>query len=185
MTKLLAVCALTMLSIAAWATGIDDISNFRQYSDNFASSGQPTERQLQLLQEDGFERVVYIAYSDHRNSLKNEDRLVKKLGMEYLHIPVEWERPTKSDFYLFAGALQKAPDKKTLLHCQVNFRASAFSFLYRVIYEGVPLAQAKADMNTVWTPNETWKALIFDLLEENGIAHQCDGCDWSAKEMQH
>ena len=175
----------SLLATSALGAGLEDISNFRQYSDGFASSGQPSKRELEQLQEAGFERIVYIAYSDHRNSLENEDRLVKKLGMEYVHIPVEWEQPTKSDFYLFAGAMQRASDKKTLLHCQVNFRASAFSFLYRVIYEDVPVAEAKADMNSVWTPNETWKALIFEVLAENGISHQCDGCDWTVKEMQH
>ena len=174
-----------LLATSASGADLEDISNFRQYSDAFASSGQPSKRELEQLQEAGFERIVYIAYSDHRNSLDNEDRLVKKLGVEYVHIPVEWEQPTGSDFYLFAGAMQRAPDKKTLLHCQVNFRASAFSFLYRVIYEDVPVAQAKADMNSVWTPNDTWKALIFEVLSENGISPDCDGCDWTVKEMQH
>lgn len=155
------------------------ISNFREYSDSFASSGQPNEMQLAALAAAGYERVVYIAWSDHLNSLEHEDRLVRDLGMEYLHIPVAWDAPTASDFYLFAGAMQRAPQRRTLLHCQVNFRASAFSFLYRVIYDKVPIADAKADMNSVWTPNETWRALIFEVLEDNGIEPQCDGCDWS------
>lgn len=156
------------------------ITNYREYSAVFSSSGQPDAGQLAVVRDAGFERVVYIAYSDHENSLANEDRIVKKLGMEYVHIPVEWDAPTSSDFELFAGAMQRAPGKKTLLHCQVNYRASAFGFLYRVIHEGVPLAAAKADMNTVWTPNETWRDLIFDVLKKNGVSPDCDGCDWSA-----
>ena len=100
--------------------------------------------------------------------------------MEYVHIPVEWDAPTVSDFNLFAGAMQMAPNKKTLLHCQVNYRASAFSFLYRVIHEGVAVGEAKADMNSVWTPNDTWRELIVQVLSENGISPDCDGCDWSS-----
>ena len=98
--------------------------------------------------------------------------------MEYLHIPVDWEAPTASDFYLFAGAMQRSPGKKTLLHCQANYRASAFSFLYRVLYEGVPMATAKRDMDSVWTPNQTWRELIFAVLEENGVSPHCEGCVW-------
>lgn len=159
---------------------VNEINNYRDYSEAFASSGQPSETQLDELARAGFQRVVYIAYSDQEKSLNNEDRLVKKLGMEYVHIPVEWSMPTKSDFYMFAGAMQRSPAKKTLLHCQVNYRASAFAFLYRVLYDDVSVAEAKQDMNTVWTPNETWRDLIFQVLEENSVSPNCDGCDWTA-----
>lgn len=172
-------CAIVTMAPVANAAELADISNFRQYSDTFASSGQPSEEQLAVVAAAGFERIVYIAWTDHRNSLEHEDRIVRNLGMEYLHIPVDWEAPTVSDFYLFAGAMQRAPQRKTLLHCQVNFRASAFGFLYRVIHEGVPLAEAKADMNSVWTPDETWRDLIFAVLADNGISPNCSGCDWS------
>ena len=86
-----------------------------------------------------------------------------------------------SDFlwvYLFAGAMQRSPGKKTLLHCQANYRASAFSFLYRVLYEGVPMATAKKDLDSVWTPNQTWRELIFTVLKENDVSPHCDGCVW-------
>ena len=158
------------------------IVNFRAYSAQFASSGQPTVDQLALLRDAGFERVVYIAFSDHDNSLPSEDRLVKELGLEYVHIPIEWSAPTVDDFNLFAGAMQQSSTKKTLLHCQVNYRASAFSFLYRVIYNDVPVAAAMADMNSVWTPNETWRDLIFEVLRANGVSPDCDGCDWSVND---
>ena len=175
-TILLAVLA-TLASPAQGAT-LADISNYREYSDTFASSGQPTAAELELLRAAGFERVVYIAWTNHENSLPHEDRLVKALGMQYLHIPVDWQAPTPADFHLFAGAMQRAPDAKTLLHCQVNYRASAFSFLYRVIYDGVPVAEAKRDLNSVWTPNDTWRQLIFSVLDDAGISPHCDGCDW-------
>ena len=35
-----------------------DISNFRQYSATFASSGQPTKDQFSAIAENGFERIV-------------------------------------------------------------------------------------------------------------------------------
>lgn len=172
--------ALVILFAAGSAQAdVKDINNFRQYSESFASSGQPSEQQLREAAEAGFERIVYIAYSDQDKSLANQDRLVKKLGMEYIHIPVEWSMPTKNDFYLFAGAMQRSSDKKTLLHCQLNYRASAFGFLYRVLYEDVPVARAKHDMNSVWIPNETWRDLIFEVLEENNVSPECDGCDWT------
>lgn len=176
-----AMAALAAILVAAVAPAEESggITNFVEYSDRFASSGQPTAAQLTELERQGYERVVYIAWTDNESSLDGEDRLVKSLGMEYLHIPVEWTEPTASDFYLFAGAMQRAPEKKTLLHCQANYRASAFSFLYRVLYEDVPVAEAKRDLNEIWSPNETWRDFIFSVLEEHGISPHCDGCDWT------
>jgi len=78
--------------------------------------------------------------------------------------------------------MQRESDRKTLLHCQANFRASAFGMLYRVLYEGVSVADAKADMNTIWQPNETWKKLIFDVLADNDVSADCEGCDWTIEE---
>lgn len=157
----------------------EDILNYREYSPLFASAGQPTPVQLEALRDRGFERVIYIAFSNNPNALANEDQLVKALGMDYLHIPVDWIKPTARDFYTFADAMQRDTQMKTLLHCQINARATVFSFLYRVIYEGTSVAEAKADMNTVWKPNEVWRDLIFAILEENGKSAECDTCDWS------
>ena len=131
-----------------------------------------------MLKEEGFERVVYIAFSNSGNAFADEDVVVKELGMDYVHIPVIWDQPSAADFYAFAGVMQRAPERRTLLHCQINYRATAFSFLYRVLYEDIPVGQAKADMNTVWQPNETWRKLIFEILEENGKSPHCDGCSW-------
>ena len=160
-----------------------DISNFRQYSATFASSGQPTKDQFSAIAENGFERIVYIAFTNNTNALPDADQVVKGLGMEYMHIPVTWDNPLSSDFYAFADSLRRDTDKKTLLHCQVNARATAFSFLYRVIYEGVDIAEAKADMNTVWQPNETWRDFIVAVLVENGMSPECEDCDWTPSQM--
>lgn len=160
------------------ASELSDISNYREYSPTFSSSGQPTKEQLETLRDEGFERIVYIAFSNSGEAFADEDVIVKELGMDYVHIPVIWDNPTAADFYAFAGSMQRAAERRTLLHCQVNYRASAFSFLYRVLYENVPVAEAKDDMNSVWEPNDTWQELIFEILEENGISPYCDGCSW-------
>ena len=156
-----------------------EITNFRQYSSTFASSGQPSREQFSTIAENGFERIVYIAFTNNQNALPDADLVVKGLGMEYMQVPVDFNNPLPSDFYAFADSMRRDTDKKTLLHCQVNARATAFSFLYRVIYADVPVARAKADMNTVWQPNEVWRDFIFTVLAENDISPDCEDCDWT------
>lgn len=159
------------------------IYNYLEYSNRFASSGQPTADQLKEQKAAGVERIIYIAFSDHERSLANEDRIAKELGINYLQLPVNWKSPQKRDYYLFAQAMLLEPESKTLLHCQANLRASAFALLYRVLEQQVPLAQAKADMNTVWVPNTVWTQFILDVLKENNVSSACESCDWTPSEI--
>jgi protein tyrosine phosphatase (PTP) superfamily phosphohydrolase (DUF442 family) len=173
---------LLLLPMLATSAELAEIRNYKAYSPDFASAGQPTEAQLQAVSDAGFDQVVYIAMSNSRSAVDGEDVIVKELGMDYVHIPVIWDAPTMADFYAFASIMRREPDAKTLLHCAANYRASAFAFLYRVIYEDVSVAVAKADMNEIWSPNETWRNLIFEVLADNGISPDCDGCDWSSED---
>jgi protein tyrosine phosphatase (PTP) superfamily phosphohydrolase (DUF442 family) len=169
----------TALAVEDPPAELEGITNFRQYSATFASAGQPTADQLQAIADQGFERIVYIAFTNNTNALPDEDQIVKGLGMEYMQVPVDFSNPLPDDFYAFADSMQRNTGKKTLLHCQVNARATAFSFLYRVLYEDVPLAEAKEDMNTVWQPNEVWRDFIFEVMAQNDKDPNCEGCDWT------
>lgn len=174
-----AIASLLLFAIGSEAQVVDEIRNFRSYSDVFASAGQPDQAQLAGLKEAGFERVIYIALSTSSGALAHEDKLVKELGMEYVHIPVAWSSPLPSDFTAFVALMTSDSQKKTLLHCQANFRASAFAFLYRVIYLGESIEAAKADMDSVWKPDLVWRDFIFATLRGASISPDCAVCDWT------
>ena len=74
-----------------------EIVNFRQYSATFASAGQPTREQFQTIADNGFERVVYIAFTNNPNALADADQVVKGLGMEYM--PVSYTHLTLPTIY--------------------------------------------------------------------------------------
>lgn len=178
MPRLLLTAVALLISIEAGAAEPLPV-NFIEYQKGFASSGQPTAAQLGTLAEAGFERIIYLAFSDHKGSLEGLDRHAETAGLEFVQIPVVWDAPSASDYQLFSAVMQASQDRSTLVHCQVNYRASAFSFLHRVITLGVPVAEAKADMNRIWTPTAEWNAFLFKVLEAHDIDAQCDGCDWT------
>lgn len=168
--KILVLAAVFMgLACTVQAAELSEIKNYVEYSPTFSSAGQPNIEQLELLKDEGFERVVYIAFSNSKGAIANEDQVVKELGMDYVQVPVVWDTPLKSDFYAFAGAMKHEPEKKTLLHCQANYRASAFAFLYRVLYKDVPASEAREDMLSIWEPDGAWETLVQEILDENGI----------------
>ena len=181
---LLAGLYLVFASFPLAADELSGIDNYRQYSPNFSSSGQPSAEQLKALSEAGFKRVIYIAFSDNKTAIESEDRVVKSLGMDYLHIPVDFDRPTIEDFEDFAAVLNRDKNVRTLLHCQINLRASAFSFLYRVIYGGVSMPLAKSDLDAIWQPDKVWYQFIVEVLKKHGLSQECDGCDWGTNEFK-
>ncbi len=154
-----------------------DIINYMAYSESLASSGQPTPAQLEAQAAAGVQRVVYLAFADHDTSLLNEDRIVRSLGMQFVQVPVLWERPSVADFRAFAALMQEASERRTLVHCQVNWRASSFSFLYRVIFNDVPMDDAVMDLTSIWTPVEHWRRFIVEVLATYGMAPDCEFCD--------
>jgi protein tyrosine phosphatase (PTP) superfamily phosphohydrolase (DUF442 family) len=178
-------CLMLMICNLATAAGVNEISNYHQYSPQFSSSGQPTASQLETVAEEGFKRVIYLAFSDNHTAIENEDRTVKKLGMDYVHIPVDFDNPTVEDFEDFSAVMNRDRNIRTLLHCQINLRASTFSFLYRVIYADVPIAQAKEDLDAIWQPDKVWYKFLVDVLEQHGISHECDECDWAENEFNN
>jgi len=162
---------------------LTDIANYHEYSPQFSSSGQPTAEQLETVSKAGFKRVIYLAFTDNHTAIKTEDRLVKTLNMDYTHIPVDFDNPTLQDFEDFAAIMNRDKQQRTLLHCQINLRASTFSFLYRVIYGGVPVTKAKLDLDAIWIPDEVWYKFIVDVLKQHGLSHKCSECDWAENEI--
>ena len=66
----LLLSALSCISIYSFALeevdpALAEITNFRQYSSSFASAGQPTREQFQSIVDNGFERIVYIAFTNN------------------------------------------------------------------------------------------------------------------------
>ena len=185
MDKFIFLVALLTLQVflPVSAASLAEISNYRSYSETFSSSGQPDVEQLKAVAGTGVKRVIYLAFTDNETAIEHEDSTVKKLGMQYVHIPVDFMAPTLNDFQLFVKVMEQAPEMNTLLHCQVNFRASTFSLLYRVIYLDVPILEAKEAFDSVWVPNEVWFKFIQSVLAHYNIDYACEGCDWGVNEF--
>lgn len=159
------------LDIAEASRGDASLSllNEIRYSPKLTTAGQPSEEQLHAVADAGFQRVIFLAFNDHHDALTNEDRIVRTAGLSFLHIPVAWDAPTLNDFDNFAAVMLTS--EKTLVHCEVNFRASVFGFLYQVIYRGTPQEEAFSLLTSIWIPNETWEAYIISVLADKGIEY--------------
>ena len=110
-----------------------------------------------------------LAPPTNQGAVADEGKLVAEDGPTYVNIPVSWQQPTYEDFELFSAVMNGARDRKVLVHCQLNMRASAFTFLYRVVHEGVPPEEAMKALRAVWIPRDQWATFTADVLARNNI----------------
>ena len=142
------------------------IYHFLQLNENLASSGMPTAEQMKEAAEAGVQLVINLALTTSQGALENEDKLVESLGMKYIHIPVEWDNPTRQNLEDFFAAMREHRDNKVLVHCQANYRVTAFVTLYRILREGWDRDEAFAVMNRMWNPEDfpVWQKFIDENL---------------------
>ena len=147
---------------------ITDIFNFLSINLSLSTSGQPTEAQLSSLADQGYEVIINLALqNDPRYSLPDETGLVTSLGMQYIHIPVQFDSPTELDLELFFNAMENSRDKKVHLHCAANMRVTAFLGLYYLIKQKRTEEEAFAPMRSIWEPDEVWSSFISSMITKH------------------
>jgi protein tyrosine phosphatase (PTP) superfamily phosphohydrolase (DUF442 family) len=145
---------------AAMTDPLAGIYNYRRLGDRLATSGQPSEEELALIAEAGFEVVINLGLADTEYALPDERGCVERLGMDYLHIPVLWEAPRAADLDRFIPAMRSLDGRRVFAHCAANKRVSTFIALYRIAALGWPREPALAEIHTVWEPNPIWQRFI-------------------------
>lgn len=145
---------------------IENIYNFLQISNLIATSGQPTEKQFSAIKNSGYRVIINLALTDSPRAISNEKQIVDSLGIEYIHIPVVWEKPKIADFSQFESVMRVNSDKKVFVHCIANKRVSAFMYLFRYFHQGINKEDAKQDLYQIWIPNDIWQHFIDEVLEK-------------------
>ena len=59
------------------------------YSRSLTTSGQPTEGEMALIASAGFDRVIFLAFTNLPKAVAHEDDIVRDQGLQFIHIPVE------------------------------------------------------------------------------------------------
>jgi hypothetical protein len=129
---------------------LEDIYNFLPLTETLLSSGMPTADQMAEVSKSGVELVTF-------------------LGMKYIGIPVEWEKPTRQNLDDFMDAMDANKENKILVHCQANYRATGFITLYRILRLGWDPKEAFKDLRRIWNLEDypIWKKFMEENLIKN------------------
>jgi len=136
------------------------IYNWRRLDNRITTSGQPTEKQLADIHALGVRHIVNLGLHTHERALPDEAASVSRLGMTYIHIPVDFQNPTDEDFDQFCVVMEQLKDVPVHVHCIANARVSAFFYRYRRDVLGMDETRARAEMEAVWQPNAIWAAFV-------------------------
>jgi len=142
-----------------------DIFNYLELGSGLGTAGQPEPSQFAEIKAAGYEIIINLVPPVSPDFLPDEEALVKGLGLEYVHIPVIWTAPTLQDLDRFFATVRANKDRKVFIHCVMNFRVSAFMFLYRVLQEHVPEEIARQPMSEIWEPNQIWQDFIQGAID--------------------
>ena len=125
---------------------------FAKVGDDVFISGQPTEKGLRMLRDQGVTTVVNLRSPPEMARIPfDEAALVKELGMQYVYLPMRGtpELPySPAAVKSFADAMSNAKGK-VLLHCTIAWRASHLWAAYLIQYRNVPVETALAQARSI------------------------------------
>lgn len=153
----------------------DDIYNWRRVDARITSSGTLRDPDVSRLKDLGVTHVINLALASHPKALKNEAEKMAAQGLTYVHIPVDFDNPTQSDFEQFCAAMAQSREDTLHIHCMANFRVSAFLYRYDREVRGFGDMQARALMDTVWKPGGVWAQFIGDMASVDLPNRTADG----------
>ncbi|QIZ78176.1 protein tyrosine phosphatase family protein [Ferrimonas lipolytica] len=136
--KLLIPLALVAFSFTASAaidsTQLPPVKALQQHNASLLSAGLPQAAEIPQLIAAGVDVVIDLI--PVANGLENEAQLVHQADKNYYQIEVDWNNPTKANFEQFRQIMKQHNAADVLVHCQANYRASAFVYLYQLTEHG-------------------------------------------------
>src|SRR5216110_2680195 len=99
----------------------ETIYHWRRLDDRITTSGQPTEPQLEDIHALGVRHIINLGLHSHEKALPDEAASVSRLGMTYIHIPVDFQKPTDRDFDQFCSAMEQLKEVPVHVHCIANY----------------------------------------------------------------
>ncbi len=140
------------------------IRAFHELPDGTGTAGQPTEAEFADVAGAGYELVVNLAMPTSPGALPDEPAIAARLGMRHIHLPIDWDQPDLASARELFRVLDAHRGRRVFVHCALNMRVSALMFAYRVARLGVSRAEATADLEEIWKPNEVWSRYVEEVI---------------------
>lgn len=171
-----ALLLLLWVGLKASAIGQESLADLKNYvpiTKQLHTCGKIDESDLGTIKAAGIETIISLN-TESPSQLKLLKQTATSLGMTLILIPVSWKAPTIGSLKQFFEAMETYQSVELLVHCRLNWRASAFVYLYRTLQQGVPEAEAKVHLLEVWNPwkYKTWRSFIVQAQAQFSSKNQ-------------
>jgi protein tyrosine phosphatase (PTP) superfamily phosphohydrolase (DUF442 family) len=141
------------------------IYHYHKVSEKLSCAGQPTEEQLRQLAAENYQAIVNLGLLNTRYALLDEPGLVTELGIDYYHIPVDFEKPQLSQLTDFIAYMTRNTNRKLMVHCAANYRASVFTGLYLLAAGQMDKQEMEDFIDDIWQPNTVWMRFLEEGVD--------------------
>ena len=146
-TLLLALSILQSPQTAA-SSDLQSIRNFLRVSPEFCTGGQPRVEHFDTLKAEGVKAVLNLRQpGEHR--AEEEQEAVKKAGLKYFNIPVNYQNPTTANADEFLRITDDPANRPMFIHCTAAIRVGAFWMIRRVLRDGLTVDAALEEARKV------------------------------------
>lgn len=140
---------------------LSQIPNFCYIHPHLLTSSQPNSEQLTLIKAYGVDTIINLGLSNETQALAQQDQHCLDLGLNYIHIPIDWECPRDEQCLLVLDLIHAlAQEKIVWLHCNDYQRVSCLIYIYQQFAMQIDIASAEQYLHHTWEPNATWTGLI-------------------------
>lgn len=140
--------------------------NFKEVNELVSCSGTLKNVRLQSFLDEGYFAVINLLPDESEYAVEEEKNELEKLGIHYIHIPIDWDKPINADFDLFELTMDDIKGKKVHIHCAANFRATAFYAIYAYRKVGWTRIKVNEFIGSIWQLSEypVWDKFVSSYL---------------------
>jgi uncharacterized protein (TIGR01244 family) len=144
MVTLLIVLSVFLQAPAPAQSDLASIRNFLKVTPEFCTGGQPRIEHFEQLKKEGVKAVLNLRQpSEHR--AEEEQEAVKKAGLKYFNIPVNYREPSDASVDEFLRITDDPSNRPMFIHCTAAIRVGAYWTIRRVLRDGMTWDAALAE----------------------------------------
>ena len=147
-----------------WATPVKHDANLYRIDDKLYRSEQPVAEDSEAIVKLGIQSVINLGFFD-----RNDDDYLKAYGLTLLNRPLlSWSIKPKEIAEILYLIEKQQQNGAVLIHCYHGAdRTGLIAGMYRIIYQGWPVEEAKAEMqHGPYGYHSIWKNIANLFTEE-------------------
>lgn len=162
-------------------------SNFFEIAPGVYRSNQPTHARFRRYRDMGVRTVINLRGDDRYAHYLFEHESCRALGLTLVDAKLRARRAVPADWILDVIAAMRRAERPLLFHCKSGAdRAGFAAAAYLMVFEGVPVAEAKKQLGLRYIHIRSTRTGVQDYILEVYEARQARGPigfeDWIARE---